>query len=78
MIEVMYSCKQCGLLKRKLSVPSRESPNVDVKAWVDATMILCGTEHFLLSPLCPSRTLDLWIPVEDKDGHQREWVGQEI
>ena len=62
-IQCKYSCFKCGIIKRVITVPSREEE--DVKTWMDATALLISRDHDRHSPGCVITKLDeVWIPVE--------------
>lgn len=60
-IQCLYTCKKCGLTDIPVDVPAREEE--DVVVWVKASAELMGADHERRSPLCPSRVIDLKIPV---------------
>jgi DNA-directed RNA polymerase subunit RPC12/RpoP len=70
-IEVLYNCNECKVEKRPVSVPARESLEVDVVEWVHSSIELCGLDHLVISPYCGSRRLDMMIPMSEE-----KWIGQ--
>jgi hypothetical protein len=61
-IQCMYSCKLCGIVKRKITVPARSVE--DVKAFLDGVARLVQTDHGIMSPECKATKIDeLWIPM---------------
>lgn len=61
-ITVMYSCKPCGLKKIHLAVPARADE--DVRAWMEATVLLVKGDHDRRSPHChPKELSELYIPM---------------
>lgn len=60
-ITCFYSCKVCDLKEIPVVVPAREEE--DVVQWVQASAALMGSDHEKRSPTCPSRTIDLKIPM---------------
>lgn len=70
-IEVMYSCRKCGLEKIKVQVPARTSKSVHIKKWMDATAYHLSRDHDRRSPRCRIRKLsEIMIPVDNV-----EWIG---
>lgn len=59
---VLYSCKECGASDERVSVP-RRGANEDVVSWVKAVAWTCGNHHHINHPHCPSRHVDLKIPL---------------
>lgn len=77
MIQVKFSCKACGLDKAIAEVPARESPNVNVKWYVEHVIANAVLKvHARLSPLCTERRVDLMIPVCD-EGDPNPWIGKQ-
>lgn len=64
-ITCMYTCNACGVKDLPVEVPAREEE--DVVKWVEAAAALMGADHGEHSPDCPSRTIDLKIPVTGAD-----------
>lgn len=65
-IEVLYSCRVCGIRDAALRVPAREEE--EVLAWMDATIALVGADHYRRSPACgATRLQDLKIPMTGVD-----------
>lgn len=59
-IDVLYTCKGCGLDKVKVPVPTRGDE--DVVKWMESTMRLLAVEHRRRSPRCFAERLDLMVP----------------
>ena len=67
-VNVLYSCRQCGLRKVSVSVPARSSDAEDVVVWVEATGRLLGQDHMRRSPHCHITELsDVMIPITGAD-----------
>lgn len=60
-ITCFYTCKQCGLNEIPVEVPARDEE--DVVVWVKASAEIMGADHEKRNPTCPSRKIDLKIPV---------------
>ena len=74
MITIMFSCSGCGLEDHKLQVPARESPEIDVRVWVDQLRVWVAEEHIRVSPHCKSKEIEnLKIPIKDA-----EFIGQQV
>jgi hypothetical protein len=75
MITVMFSCKGCGLDKRKVEVTARESAEVDVVNWLEEVVQpRVAEEHKRLSPHCPNPNCDLLLPTPEG----AEFLGQQV
>jgi len=70
MITVMFDCKGCGISKHKVQVPARTVE--DIGEWVRRVGDIVGAEHRKLSPTCPSKHCDLYLPAGG------EFVGQQV
>jgi hypothetical protein len=68
-IAVEYSCKACGVQRRKVQVLARAASQ-DIKEWLDCTAAKVGEDHSHYSPSCPERKCDLYIPL-NKDREDR-------
>lgn len=72
MVTVMFDCKACGLVKHPVQVPARTTE--DVCDWVAKVGVWVGDEHRKVSPLCSSRTCDLYLP----NPAGSEFIGQQV
>lgn len=59
-IDVLYTCKGCGLDKVKVAVAERGAE--DVVVWMDSTMRTLAVDHRRRSPQCVADRLDLMVP----------------
>lgn len=77
MITVKFSCAACGLNQVPVKVPARQSPNSDVKAYVEEVIgRYIGREHHRLSPHCTSLVMsELMIPLPD-EADPNPWIGK--
>lgn len=62
MIAVMWSCHECGVEKRGAEVRDR-GPEEVITDYVEAVARVCGAAHARVSPACPSRQVDLYLPL---------------
>lgn len=60
-VTCFYSCHECALREISVKVPARESE--DVVKWVEATLLMIGTDHASRSPHCPGEKADVKIPI---------------
>jgi hypothetical protein len=67
LINVKYSCKLCGIIKRNVIIPERLE-NQDIKDYLEnVVMISLAEDHQHVSPNCrPTHFQDLMIPYTDK------------
>ncbi len=76
MITVLYSCKECSIVDRKVQVPAREGAEVDVVEWMNEVVMPClQLDHIELSPRCRARSLQM---VKIPHPPEAEFVGQQI
>lgn len=61
-IVCMYTCHRCGVKKVPVTVPAR-APGQDIVEYVKATADLLGADHERVSPDCPLRKLDIYMPL---------------
>lgn len=62
MIEVFYSCPDCGLHRVRCEVPARGEE--DVIVWMNVTIVHIGADHRRRSPDChPTELHDVMIPM---------------
>lgn len=75
-ITVKYSCAICGIHNREVEVPARESPDEDVKHYVEQVIgEKIGFDHMSHSPECFASVMkDLWIPLPKDDPDA--WIGK--
>lgn len=66
-MRVAYRCKVCAV-ERTITVPDRARA-VDVKLWLDGVADRAGVDHSIARPSCPSRVVDLLIPVSEEATH---------
>lgn len=82
MITAKYTCKQCGLTEVEIQVPARQSPNSDVKDWVEGVVgQSVRRDHHRRSPDCTCGKVDLWIPIpkdEDLKDGEDYWIGKQL
>lgn len=76
MLTVMFTCHGCHLERIKVKVTARQSASVDLKEWMDQTMLECQAMHSAFSPLCQEGKLDLYIPT-GKEDCGAEWIGDQ-
>jgi hypothetical protein len=78
MIIVKYSCKVCGLDRVEVSVPARNSPNSDVKAYVEQAIgQRVRRDHHRRSPSCLSDVMsEVMIPLPKEDD-PNPWIGKQ-
>lgn len=64
-IQLMYSCRLCGLHRIKINVPARLESQI-VTEWLDDTVRRVGQDHNHKSPNCRATELtELMIPVDN-------------
>lgn len=64
-LAVQYTCLLCGIRDAVVQVPARRSEAEDLKAWMDATIVLISAHHRRRSPTCHPRTLtNMKIPID--------------
>ncbi len=66
-LEIMYSCKGCGLEKQKLNVRHREEDE-PIGVFVEYIARRIATDHTWRSPRCTSQACDLMIPAGNEKG----------
>lgn len=76
-ITVKYSCAICGITDREVEVPARESPDEDVKHYVEQVIgEKVGFDHMVKSPECFASVMkQLQIPLPPKDD-PNPWIGK--
>lgn len=76
MIEVLFTCEQCGLLAVPVLVPARTSPKEDVKHYVEQVIGgAISATHRKLSPNCTARRMtNVKIPIANEEG---AWIGKQ-
>jgi hypothetical protein len=65
MLKAGYICKRCGLDVFDVDVRDRVE-NEGVQNYVHHIGRVCGENHSIRSPLCPTQTLDLKLPITKK------------
>ena len=73
---VMYTCHQCGTTDRLVEVRERDVKVEQVVPWVEYAVGECGADHLKQSPWCPSRQIDMKIPVAAGSSHIGEVTRQ--
>ena len=77
MLTCFYSCRECGLVKAEVKVMARQSPNTDVRDYMEGVVFpAVGRDHRRRSPQCKAERLqDLYIPLPEKDSNA--WIGKQ-
>lgn len=73
-IPIQYHCQRCGL-SSECQVTARESPNIDIKRWMNKVTNAVNADHQIKSFLCESRHVDLMIPLGDENDTEN-WIGK--
>lgn len=61
-IQIKYSCAQCGVYRRVVTVVARKDE--DVVAWMDTAAAACSRDHDQRSPQCHiTKFTELLVPV---------------
>jgi hypothetical protein len=69
LLEVLFSCKACGLTDAKAKVRYRHDNEDVVHYFREVLGRAVGTAHAILSPLCSGTHCDLMIPFHDNQTH---------
>lgn len=65
-IEIKYSCKLCGLHRRKLRVRTRKENEGIVEWFKDVVVMAIAVNHHEVSPACTNRKIEeVMIPIEN-------------
>lgn len=64
-VEIRWTCQKCNVRYRPVRLRAR-GPDEDVLAFTDRAVTVAGEMHNLISPTCPSHTLDLMFSVPDR------------
>lgn len=77
MIKVRFTCLPCGLRNQLVDVPARESPNVDVRRYMESIVASAITAcHRVQSPNCTaSKMTFVALPFDPSD--QNVWIGKQ-
>lgn len=69
-IQIKYSCKQCGIIKRTVSVIARTTESVT--DWMENNCIIAiAKDHSIQSPLCNATEIsEVIIPIENSETHK--------
>jgi hypothetical protein len=67
-LQVFYTCEQCGASDRKLTVPHRKEGE-DIRGWMDQVIARIANDHRIQSPFCKAATMtNAKIPLEEDKG----------
>lgn len=72
-VKASYTCHVCEIRDREIAVRER-GPTEDVVAWMYCVQIVMGDDHARTSPDCPSRHMDLKIPIANAEAR----IGQAV
>jgi len=72
MIQVKYSCRNCGIDDATVTIAHRKD-NEDIKTWMNETARYIYIDHYKRSPNCTS-LVDVKIPLP-RDVPENEGVG---
>lgn len=65
MVTILFDCKECGLLRAKAFCRDRKKQGEGITRWVeDVARVAVKEYHSILSPLCRSHKVDLYIPAD--------------
>jgi hypothetical protein len=73
MIEVLFTCHECKLIKKRVRVRLRREDE-DIGHYMTDVGRACGDMHMILSPVCRNDRVDVYLPVA-KDAEKG--IGQE-
>jgi hypothetical protein len=72
MITVRFTCKKCGLKKREVQVPARDTQTLN--EWMEIVKHCVADDHRTAEPKCHNLKVDLWI--DEPEGS--EFLGQQV
>ncbi len=70
-IQCKYSCADCGIHRRVVSIPARTTE--EIKRWMDDVCVVAiAKDHAIQSPTCRATAItELMIPIDTNDPNHR-------